>query len=143
MQRTQVSQETINTLSEKPTDILVVEDSDSNLALIELYFAPTACRLDFAMNGYEAVEKFKAKPYALILMDIQMPVMDGLEATRIIRKMEQEHGDAPVPIVAVTANAFKEDEENCMAAGCTDYLAKPISKAKLLECVARHIYPEK
>lgn len=127
----------IHTLSNGPVNILVAEDSDSNQALIELYFKKTTCHLDFAADGLEALEKYKSSSYDLVLMDIQMPVMDGHEATHEIRKYEKEHGIQPVPIVAVTANAFKEDQRRCLEAGCTDYLAKPVSKAGLLQCVAR------
>ncbi|QJB55007.1 ATP-binding protein [Pseudodesulfovibrio sp. zrk46] len=126
-------------LSRVPTNILVAEDSESNQALIELYFKKTACRLDFASDGSEAVEYYKRSPYDLVLMDIQMPVIDGYEATRIIRDYEKEQGKTPVPIVAVTANAFKEDRDKCIEAGCTGYLPKPVSKAGLLECVATHV----
>jgi signal transduction histidine kinase len=121
--------------------ILVAEDSDSNQALIELYFKDTACRLDFAADGNEAVEKFTAGRYDLVLMDIQMPGMDGYEATRRIRAFEMTRGGAPTPIVAVTANAFQEDQAQCLAAGCSDYLAKPVSKGALLSRVARHLNP--
>lgn len=131
----------INTLSGTPSSILVAEDSDSNQALIELYFKKTDCRLDFAADGKEALEKFKTASYDLVLMDIQMPVMDGYEATREIRTYEEAQGSAPVPIVAVTANAFREDQRKCIAAGCTDYLAKPVSKAGLLQCAAKYIRP--
>jgi len=127
----------IHVLSGTPRKILVAEDSDGNQALIELYFKETACRLDFAADGSETLEKYKTSPYDLVLMDIQMPIMDGYEATRRIRAFETEHDMLPVPIVAVTANAFKEDQHRCIKAGCTDYLAKPISKAGLLQCVAR------
>jgi len=70
-------------------------------------------------------------------MDIQMPLMDGLESTRRIRAFETAQDMQPTPIVAVTANAFKEDQQRCFEAGCTDYLSKPISKAGLLQCVAK------
>jgi len=126
-------------LSRTPARILVAEDSDSNQALFELYFAHTACVLDFAENGRAAVEKFTAKDYDMVFMDIQMPVMDGYEATRAIRRLEHEQGRAATPIIAVTANAFKEDRDRCMTAGCDGYLAKPISKRKLLESTALHL----
>jgi signal transduction histidine kinase/CheY-like chemotaxis protein len=125
-------------LSRTPCAVLVAEDSDSNRALLELYFRDTGCRIDFAVDGGEAVHKFESGSYGLVLMDIQMPGMDGYEATRRIRAMEAEKGAHPTPIVAVTANAFQEDQEQCLAAGCTDYLAKPVSKLALLRCVARH-----
>jgi len=129
----------IQILSENPCNILVAEDSESNQALINLYFSKTTCHLDFAVDGKEALEKFKASQYDLILMDIQMPVMDGHEATRLIRAFEKEHGQPQVPIIAVTANAFTEDQRRCLDAGCTDYLAKPISKANLFQCVTKFI----
>ncbi|WP_419787365.1 ATP-binding protein [Pseudodesulfovibrio sp.] len=135
----QFSQEDLTErLSRVPTRLLVAEDSDSNQALMELYFNHTACTLDFASDGKEAVEKFSRNSYDMVLMDIQMPGMDGHEATRAIRDIERARGLAPTPIIAVTANAFKEDRELCEAAGCTDYLAKPVSKIKLLACVAHH-----
>jgi len=136
-------EELSNVLSKTSASVLIAEDSESNQALIELYFKNTACRLDFATDGLEAMEKFMAGDYDLVLMDIQMPVMDGYEATRKIREYEnRQGGSSPTPIVAVTANAFKEDQERCLAAGCTDYLAKPVSKIKLLQCVARHVLPQ-
>jgi signal transduction histidine kinase/CheY-like chemotaxis protein len=131
----------VDTLSRTRTAILVAEDSDSNQALVELYFKDTDCRLDFAEDGRQAVQKFSENEYDLVLMDIQMPVMDGHEATRAIRDLERERGMAPTPVIAVTANAFKEDRDHCVRAGCTGYLAKPISKRKLLECVVKHTSP--
>jgi len=129
----------ITALSGHPYSILVAEDSESNQALMELYFKPTSCQLDFALDGEQAVALFKKTSYDLVLMDIQMPVMDGYDATRQIRGFEQEQGNSLVPIVAVTANTFKEDQERCLKAGCTDYLAKPVSKSSLLNCVAHHV----
>ncbi len=131
-------EELIKILSMNPTRILLAEDSESNQALIELYFKQTACVLDFAADGKETVQKFTENAYDLVLMDIQMPVMDGHEATRAIRALERENGSFPTPIIAVTANVFKEDRDRCMQSGCSGYLAKPVSKLKLLECVARH-----
>ncbi|MUM76411.1 response regulator [Pseudodesulfovibrio sp. F-1] len=118
--------------------ILVADDSDTNRALIALYFRGTPWRLDFAADGHEAVARFASGCYALILMDIRMPDMDGYEATRRIRAMETERGIAPTPIVAVTADAFPEHQTRCLDAGCTDFLAKPVRKETLLGCVARH-----
>ncbi|MEF2231715.1 MAG: ATP-binding protein [Pseudodesulfovibrio sp.] len=126
-------------LSRAPSRILIAEDSDSNQALFELYFKGAACTLDFAENGQKAVEMFADNRYDLVLMDIQMPVMDGYEATRAIRERERADNAARTPVIAVTANAFKEDHDRCMAAGCDGYLAKPVGKRKLLECAARHV----
>lgn len=126
-------------LSGTSYSILVAEDSDSNQALIELYFKETACKLDFAADGQEALDMYIKGTYDLVLMDIQMPVMDGYESTRKIREYELENEKPARPIVAVTANAFKEDQEKSMAAGCSDYLAKPVAKKALLQCVANHV----
>lgn len=133
-----LSSASVEALQCVPLSILVAEDSESNRALIDLYFKKTACTIDFAENGNEAIEKFSKYEYNLILMDIQMPGMDGYEATRRIRIIERERHAIPIPILAVTANAFKEDQERSRDAGCTDYLAKPVSKPVLLERVAFH-----
>ncbi|MFH1915581.1 MAG: response regulator [Pseudomonadota bacterium] len=121
--------------------ILVADDSDANRALIELYFRGTPWRLDFAVDGQEAVARFTSGSYALILMDIRMPDMDGYEATRRIRALEAERDTPPIPIVAITADAFHEHEVQCLAAGCTDFLAKPVRKDALLRCVTHHTRP--
>lgn len=123
-------------LSERPISILVAEDSESNQDLLALYFKKTACILDFADNGRQAVKKFEAKQYDLVLMDIFMPIMDGLEATRRIRSLEKERDTPAIPVVAVTASAFDEDRQQALEAGCTDFLAKPIRKVDVFACVA-------
>jgi CheY-like chemotaxis protein len=117
--------------------ILIAEDSESNQMLLSLYFTDSGYALDFAENGREAVKRFKNGSYELVLMDIFMPVMDGLDATREIRSFEKERGLSPVPIVAVSANAFAEDRQRSMKAGCSGFMAKPIRKAPLLKFVAR------
>jgi CheY-like chemotaxis protein len=130
-------QQTRAALQDKPTNILIAEDSESNQMLLSLYFTDSGYTLDFAENGREAVTRFKNGSYELVLMDIFMPVMDGLDATREIRNFEKEHGLPPVPIVAVSANAFAEDRQRSMKAGCSDFMAKPIRKAPLLKFIAR------
>ena len=122
-------------LNQRPISILIAEDSESNQDLLALYFKKTACILDFADDGRQAVEKFKTGRYDMVLMDIFMPVMDGLDATREIRAFEQEDGRDPTPVVAVTASAFEEDRENSINAGCTGFLSKPIRKADMFACV--------
>lgn len=123
--------------TKRPVNILIAEDSESNQMLLTLYFSDSGYTLDFAANGREAVALYKAGTYELVLMDIFMPVMDGLDATRSIRTFEQESGLEPVPIVAVSANAFAEDRKRSLNAGCSDFLAKPIRKIPLLEFIAR------
>ena len=118
--------------------ILLVEDSADNRLLIQAYLKHMPHRIDVADNGAIAVAKARARSYDLILMDMQMPVMDGYVATRAIRKWEQEHGRLPVPVIALTAHALKGDEEKSLAAGCTAYLTKPIKKATLLAAIAEH-----
>ena len=92
--------------------------------------------MEIAENGAEAVEMARGGTFDLVLMDMQMPVMDGLEATRQIRAL----GSAgALPIVALTANAMKSDLEACLAAGMNDYVAKPIDRASLLAVLARNL----
>jgi CheY-like chemotaxis protein/HPt (histidine-containing phosphotransfer) domain-containing protein len=99
------------------------------------YLKDTPYRVDIAEHGAIACEKFTAGHYDLVLMDRQMPVMDGLTATRAIREWEQANRRSPTPIVALTAAALKGDQEQCMAAGCTAYLTKPIKQEVLLQAI--------
>ncbi|MFP4517494.1 MAG: response regulator, partial [Desulfovibrionales bacterium] len=114
-----------------PVKILLVEDSENNRMLITWFLRSPAYRVDVAENGVEAVEMYTATEYDVILMDIQMPLMDGLQATREIRKLETERGSPPTPIIALTASAFQDDEHKCRQAGCTAYLPKPVKKEDL------------
>ncbi len=123
----------------KEKKILIVDDSEDNRQLIMLYLKKLRYQLDIAENGEEAIEKYKNKKYDLILMDIQMPVMDGYRATAIIRDLEHEHDQKPTPIIALTAHAFKEDAERSIKAGCTGHLTKPIKKATLVETIEKLI----
>jgi PAS domain S-box-containing protein len=115
--------------------ILLVEDSPDNRAITVAYLRDTPYVVDFAENGAVACEKFASGNYDLVLMDRQMPVMDGLTATREIRKWELANGRAPTPIIALTAAALKGDREKCMAAGCTAFLTKPIKQEVLLQAI--------
>jgi len=112
-----------------PFRILLVEDEPFNREIAIEFLADAAAEVDVAENGEIAVEKATVTRYDLILMDMQMPVMDGLEATRRIRTLP--HG-AAVPIVALTANAYSEDRLRCIDAGMDDFLPKPMSAAILL-----------
>jgi CheY-like chemotaxis protein len=106
-------------------NILVAEDNDSNYILVDAILHTS--HLTRAVNGVEAVDLASRNKYDLILMDIKMPLMDGLEATRKIREFDKK-----TPIYAVTANAFDSDKEKALAAGCTGYIAKPIKKSELI-----------
>ena len=117
--------------------ILLAEDSADNALLIETHLKRAGHRLRLARNGREAVDAFREERFELILMDIQMPVMDGYSATRAIREREHEAALHPTPIVALTAHALKEDEEKSLAAGCDGHLTKPVKKRELLEVVER------
>ena len=118
--------------------ILLVEDSPENRILIQAYLKKTPYQIEFAENGESGVEKYTAGGYALVLMDMQMPVMDGYTATRAIRKWEHEHSVKATPIIALTAYALKEEIQKSLDAGCTAHLTKPIKKAVLMETISAH-----
>ncbi|GHT79217.1 hypothetical protein FACS1894104_3550 [Actinomycetota bacterium] len=108
--------------------ILLVEDIEINQEIIKVLLEPTELDIDVANNGLEAIGKWRASDgsYDLILMDIQMPEMDGLDATRRIRAMAELTRSATVPIIAMTANVFREDVERCREAGMNSHLGKPL-----------------
>lgn len=115
----------------KPLSILLAEDNAMNRFVFERMFNSLDCDLEMVENGKQAVEKASTRWFDLIFMDIQMPVMDGLEATGVIRNHYLSR-QIPVPvIIALTADAMKEDEERCLNAGMNDYLSKPLSIEKL------------
>ena len=106
--------------------ILVAEDNDSNYSLVRHILRNyDLTRVD---NGVDAVEKIRSEKFNLVLMDMKMPVMGGLEATRKIREF-----NADVPIVALTANAFDSDRASAIDAGCNAFLAKPLKRSQLLD----------
>jgi len=115
----------------KDAKILLVEDNLINQKIVLLSLNKLVNRIDVASNGKQALEMFGLKQYDLILMDIMMPIMDGIMATQKIREIEST-GDRHVPIVAVTANALAGDRENCLAAGVDDYIAKPFTTEMLI-----------
>lgn len=124
-----------------PLRILLVEDSVDNCTITLAYLADTPYRVEIAANGAIACEMFKTNRYDLVLMDRQMPVMDGLTATRNIRLWEQANGRPHTPIIALTASALKGDREKCLAAGCTAFLTKPIKEDVLLRAIVdRAVY---
>ena len=112
---------------------LVAEDVESNFLLLKAIIGKTYTLLH-AWNGKEAVEIYEQSHPDLILMDIKMPEMDGLEATRIIRKVSQE-----IPIIALTAFAFDDDRVKALEAGCNDYLTKPLSAPLLKETIVKYL----
>ncbi len=118
--------------------ILLAEDSPDNCTIALAYLEDTPYRVEIAETGAIACEKFMSGFYDLVLMDRQMPVMDGLTATRTIRAWEQANGRPSTPIIALTASALKGDREMCLAAGCTAYLTKPIKEAVLLQAIREY-----
>jgi two-component system, sensor histidine kinase and response regulator len=119
----------------RPLRILLADDSCDNRTLIKAYLKSLPYTLDEAENGEVAGEKFTKHDYDLVLMDMQMPVLDGYEATRRIRLWEQEHSRPATPILALTASALSEDVRNTLEAGCTAHLSKPVKKSRLLEVI--------
>ena len=116
-----------------PLEILVADDVEINRALVQAILEPQRHRITFAENGRQALEAYESRPFDIVLMDVQMPEMDGLQATRAIREYERALcRNKTVPIVAMTAFAGNEDRQICLDAGMDDYLTKPIKPTQLL-----------
>lgn len=113
--------------------ILVAEDNESNYILMT-YILKKDYQIVRASNGQEAVDKVETGGIDLVLMDIKMPVMDGLDATRIIRA---EYPD--LPIIALTANAFDSDRDSALAAGCNEFITKPVNRQTTLDTIAKYL----
>ncbi len=119
--------------------ILLVEDNEINQKVAVAILSKMNIKPDLAQNGAEAVRILEGKSYDLIIMDIQMPVMDGLEATKIIRDKNSKVINHDVPIVAMTAHALKGDREKCIEAGMDDYVSKPVKPADLADAISRQL----
>ena len=124
----------------EPTDeaphILVVEDNSVNQQIAKRLLEKNGFRVTVVDNGRKAIERVEAGGLDLVLMDVQMPEMDGLEATAIIRQNEAGRG-THIPIVAMTAHAMSGDAERCLAAGMDEYAAKPLEIAKVLQIIEK------
>ncbi len=114
--------------------ILIAEDNSANLLMTQKILRQTGFSTEVAHTGLEALKRYQADEFSLILMDCQMPEMDGLAATREIRQIEKKTG-GHIPIIALTANVFNENREACLAAGMDDFLGKPFNKTQLLETI--------
>ena len=128
----------------KSSNILLVEDNVINQEIIVGLLENSGINIDIASDGFEAISSYDEKNYELILMDIQMPVMDGYEATKIIRKKEKEctvssQHSSNIPIIALTANAMREDIEKSKLSGMNEHLNKPINIEKLYETLLKYI----
>ncbi len=119
----------------RPLHILLVEDNKANRMITRAFLKDTSYSLDLADNGEIAVKKFTSGRYDLVLMDIEMPVMDGYTATAAIREWEKKRRVEPTPIIALTAHALREHTRKSLEAGCTAHLTKPIKKDKLLASI--------
>jgi two-component system, sensor histidine kinase and response regulator len=118
-----------------PCRILLADDSLDNRLLIRAYLGKTGYGLDEAENGQVAIDKLLSGRYDLVLMDIQMPVMDGFTAVRRIRQWEREHSARRTPIIALTASTFDETVRKAVEAGCDSHLGKPLKRSTLLRVI--------
>ena len=138
------AEERADTAPQSRFRILCADDNQINQKVARLTLNKLGYTVDIVNNGKEAVESVCSFPYDLVLMDIQMPEMDGMEATRAIRSLSPvEYGSKPtIPIIALTANAMKGDEKICLQAGMTDYLPKPLQRDQLVEILNKHLPAE-
>ncbi len=119
--------------------ILVVEDTPSLRALLQLCLTRVGYQLELAEEGAAAVELFRSRTYDAVVMDIQMPVMDGLSAVALMRECEKERAAAPAPILALTANTEPADLRRCLEAGFTAAIRKPFGREELLSALAKEL----
>lgn len=128
--------------SESPLNnvhILLAEDYQGNLVAILHYLQSKGFHVSIANNGEEAVEIALTQTFNVILMDVQMPILDGVSATRLIREGLQERGLQPIPIIGMTASAMREDRDRCLDAGMSDYITKPLKLEELFDKIKRHL----
>lgn len=121
-------------LSLEGAEVLLVEDALDNRLLVSRFLTIAGAKVDTAENGKEALEKFGEKTYSAVLMDLQMPTMDGYEAMAELKRQGTK-----IPVIALTAHAMKEDRLRCLAAGFNDHISKPINRQELIELLSRHI----
>jgi len=125
---------TVDIIPELRGNILLAEDSEDNQNLLKLFISITGANVDIASDGLEAVEKVQLHKYDVILMDMQMPKMDGIQATKKIIKLGYT-----MPIIALTANVMKKDRERCFKAGCSGFLSKPIDRDEIYKALSEHL----
>ncbi len=115
--------------------ILVAEDNEMNQKLIQVILEKSGFQFFLVDDGNKAVEMYQNEKFDLILMDCQMPILDGLSATKIIREFEKQNHRTQIPIVALTANSMKGDREKCLESGMNDFLSKPFKMNELVETI--------
>lgn len=120
---------------DKPVEILVAEDNKTNQLIVKSMLKDSNTSLTFVETGIDAIDKYSTMRPDIVLMDMSMPKMDGIEATRAIRRLEKENNQGHCPIVALTANALEEHKIKCLDAGMDDFLSKPITKKSLLDMI--------
>jgi two-component system sensor histidine kinase/response regulator len=130
-----------DTTDQGASRLLLVEDNFVNQRVAIYMLTKLGHRIDVAMHGREAIDMLSKTCYGLVLMDCQMPEMDGFEATRIIRDQTSGVLDHGVPVVAMTANAFPEDRARALACGMNDFLAKPVDRAVLSAALEKWLKP--
>jgi len=135
----------IRPTAHKPSHVLLAEDNPVNAIVAEATLANLGVQVTRVENGLEALAELQRPhhPYELVLMDCQMPELDGIEATRRLRVWEHQHGCRPIPVVALTANAMNSDRERCLAAGMNDHLAKPFKQDELEATLLQHLDPRR
>ncbi len=132
-----ITRHTIRENNNSKFKLLLVEDNRTNVLVAKSILKKLGYNVEVAMNGDEAISVLKTKSFDIVLMDIQMPVMDGIEATRIIRDNNSDVLNHSMPIIALTANAMKGDRERFIKAGMNDYITKPIEKKAVSELLDR------
>ena len=133
---------TLQTSTTNHCRVLLVEDNEVNQIISKAILKQLGCEITLANDGQEAIEAFSSAPFDLILMDCNMPVMDGFEATQQIRNLEhQQNITTPIPIIALTAHAFDEIKQQCLDAGMNEYLSKPFDKHQLAKLI-NQLLPE-
>ena len=127
----------IKTITMPNATVLLAEDNKVNQKVVVSILCKAGCEVDVADNGADAIRQIREKHYDLVLMDCQMPIMDGFEATAGIRAMDEP--TRRVPIIALTAHAMKGDKKVCLDSGMDDYLSKPVGRAELIDIINKHI----
>lgn len=128
-----------HTPPDKNIRILVVEDTEANILISRILIETLGYSMDIARNAQEALDKFKANSYSLVLLDLRMPGKDGYEICRELLDHEFQAGAEHTPVVALTAYATLAEQKRCKAAGMDDFLTKPIDSEKLVTMLSRHL----
>jgi len=124
-----------------PGKVLLVEDNIVNQMVAGEILSGLGLQIEIAENGQQAVAMYRQQSFDMVFMDCQMPIMDGYEASKEIRKLEQSLNKTPVPIIALTANAMQQDRERSLAAGMNDHLPKPVTESGFIQML-KHFLPD-